>query len=68
MPTVADLFAFENAHPRHTSLKEALIFAELGMKSARYYQVLMRAAGSAEGWLLDPMLCRRTIRRARRAA
>lgn len=63
MPTTAELFAFENRHPRHTSLKEALIFNEMGLRPARYYQLLRHAAMSADGWELDPMLCRRTLDR-----
>lgn len=63
MPTVPDLFAFENSHPRHTSHKEALIFDELGLRPARYYQLLRHAVMSAEGWALDPMLCRRVLAR-----
>jgi hypothetical protein len=68
MPTVADLCVFENAHPRHTSSKEALMLRELGLKPARYYQLLLHAAGSLEGVRLDPILCRRLLRRDARAA
>ncbi|KQT75421.1 DUF3263 domain-containing protein [Microbacterium sp. Leaf436] len=68
MPTAPELFAFENAHPRHTSQKEALIVDELGVKPARYYMLLLHAARSAEGARLDPMLCRRVLDRGRRAA
>lgn len=64
MPTVADLFAFENAHPRHTSLKEVLMLDELGVKPARYYMLLLRAALSLEGRQVDPLLCGRIVRRA----
>lgn len=63
MPTTAELFAFENRHPRHTSRKEALIFDEMQLRPARYYQLLRHAALSAEGWQLDPILCRRTLAR-----
>jgi len=63
MPTVPDLFAFENRHPRHTSRKEALILDELELRPARYYQLLRHAVMSAEGWALDPMLCRRVLAR-----
>lgn len=63
MPTVHELFAFENAHPRHTSLKEVLMLRELGLRSARYYQLLLHAAGSLEGVQLDPILCRRLLAR-----
>ncbi|ONI65610.1 hypothetical protein CSIV_04850 [Microbacterium sp. CSI-V] len=59
MPTVPELFAFENQHPRHTSHKEMLIVDELGLAPARYYQLLNHAAGSLEGVQLDPILCRR---------
>lgn len=63
MPTVPELFAFENTHPQHTSRKEVLILDELGVKPARYYQLLMHAVVSAEGWRSDPMLCRRVLAR-----
>lgn len=63
MFTVAELFAFENAHPRHTSHKEALIFDELGMRPARFYQLLRHAALSADGRRMDPQLCRRVLDR-----
>lgn len=63
MPTVPELFAFENQHPRHTSMKEVLILDELGVKPARYYQLLAHAVRSLEGWALDPMLCRRVLHR-----
>ena len=66
MPTVPDLFAFENQHPRHTPHKEVLMLRELGLKPARYYQLLLHAAGSLEGVQLDPILCRRVL--ARKAA
>lgn len=66
MPTVPEMFAFENSHPRHTSHKELLIVDELGLAPARYYQLLLHAVSSAEGWAMDPMLCRRVL--ARKAA
>lgn len=64
MPTVQELFAFENQHPRHTSRKEMLIVDELGLSPARYYQLLLHAAQSIEGWEADPMLCDRVTLRA----
>lgn len=63
MPTVTELFAFENAHPRHTSRKEELIHIQMRVKPARYYQLLRRAAMSLDGWQLDPQLCRRVLDR-----
>ncbi|MCC4250336.1 DUF3263 domain-containing protein [Microbacterium testaceum] len=68
MPTVAELFAFENEHPRHTGRKEVLILDELGVKPARYYQLLLHAATSPEGVRLDPLLCGRLRSRRRTAA
>lgn len=64
MPTVPEIFAFENQHPRHSSHKEVLMLSELGLKPARYYQLLLHAAGSLEGVALDPILCRRVLARA----
>lgn len=68
MPSVPELFAFENLHPRHTSHKEMLIVDELGVAPARYYQLLVHAVASDEGAKLDPLLCRRIRSRARQAA
>lgn len=68
MPTVPELFAFENQHTRHTSYKEMLIVKEFGLSPARYYQLLVRAASSDEGARIDPMLCGRIRARSRRAA
>ncbi len=61
MPTVPEMFAFENRHPRHTSAKEERIFEDMRVRPARYYQLLRHAAMTAEGWSLDPMLCRRVL-------
>ena len=63
MLTTSEMFAFENRHPRHTSAKEERIFEEMGVRPARYYQLLRHAAMTAEGWELDPMLCRRVLER-----
>lgn len=63
MPTVPEIFAFENRHPRHTSVKEERIFGEMRMRPARYYQLLRHAAMTTEGLELDPMLCRRVLAR-----
>ncbi|TLF33209.1 DUF3263 domain-containing protein [Microbacterium sp. 5K110] len=64
MPTVPDLFDFENRHPRHTSRKEAAIVDEFGLSPARYYQLLVHAATSEEGVRIDPLLCGRIRRRS----
>lgn len=63
MPTDSELLDFERRHERHTSHKEMLIPRELGLKPARYYQMLLRAARKPESWEADPMLCDRIIMR-----
>lgn len=68
MPTVSDRLDFERRHEKHTSRKEVLILDELGIKPARYYQLLLHAARSIEAWEMDPMLCDRIRRRSARAA
>jgi Protein of unknown function (DUF3263). len=68
MPTVSDLLEFERRHEKHTSRKEVLILDELGIKPARYYQLLRHALRSVETWEMDPMLCDRILRRSARAA
>lgn len=68
MPTVPDLLDFERRHEKHTSRKEVLILDELGIKPARYYQLLLHAARSIEAWEIDPMLCDRILSRSARAA
>lgn len=68
MPTVSDLLNFERRHEKHTSRKEVLILDELGIKPARYYQLLLHAARSLEAWEMDPMLCDRILSRTARAA
>ena len=68
MPTVTDLLDFERRHEKHTSRKEVFILDELGIKPARYYQMLLHAARSLEAWEMDPMLCDRILRRSARAA
>lgn len=62
IPTT-ELLDFEREHERHTSRKEWLIMKNLGLRPARYYQLLLRAARSLEGWAEDPMLCDRIVHR-----
>ncbi|WP_295851150.1 DUF3263 domain-containing protein [uncultured Microbacterium sp.] len=57
--TAAALLDFEARWGRHTGAKELAIMDELGMRTARYYQLLARAARSLEGIAHDPMTCRR---------
>lgn len=61
MLTVPELLAFENRYPRHTSRKEAAIVEDIGVKPARYYQMLQRAVRTTEALHCDPMLCRRVL-------
>ncbi|MCD2170341.1 DUF3263 domain-containing protein [Microbacterium sp. JC 701] len=63
MPTDSELLDFERRHERHTGKKELLILDELGLRPARYYQLLRRAARTWEAWASDPMLCRRVLDR-----
>ena len=50
--------------PRHGGAKEEVIRAQLGMSSARYYQLLGRLIESDVALEYDPMLVRR-LRRIR---
>jgi hypothetical protein len=59
MPTITELFAFENTHPAHTSRKEQLIVDQLRMSVTLYYRDLIRAASTREGITVDPLLCGR---------
>ncbi|WP_187250479.1 DUF3263 domain-containing protein [Microbacterium sp. 4-7] len=63
--TPADLLAFESAYPRHTPTKNAAIRHSLGLSEARYYQLLVRAAASADGIASDPITARRVRERTR---
>lgn len=65
-PTITELLDFEAAHPERIGRKESRIIDELGIKPARYYQLLHRAADSAVGIAHDPITSRRI--RARRSA
>jgi hypothetical protein len=60
------ILALETAWPRHGGAKEEIIRAQLGMSSARYYQLLGRLLESEAALEYDPMLVRR-LRRIRDA-
>lgn len=62
------LLAFESAWPRHTGTKDLAIRAELGITPARFYQLLARAAKTAEGIAADPITARRVRERSVRRA
>lgn len=64
MPTTIELLTFEARWPRHTSRKEVAILDDLGVKPARFYQLLLQAARSEAGMQHDPMTCRRVRARA----
>lgn len=66
--TPAALLDFERTHPRHTGAKENAIIDELGIKPARYYQLLARAAASLEGQEHDAVTAHRVTRRRAPAA
>jgi hypothetical protein len=53
------LLDFEARWGHHTGAKELAIMDDLGMRPARYYQLLTRVARSLEGIAHDPMTCRR---------
>ena len=60
------ILALETAWPRHGGAKEETIRTQLGMSSARYYQLLGRLLESEAALEYDPMLVRR-LRRIRDA-
>lgn len=64
--TTGELLDFERAWPRHTGAKENAIIDRLGLKPARYYQLLRRAASSLEGQAHDAITAHRVMRRASR--
>ncbi|MEV8023427.1 DUF3263 domain-containing protein [Microbacterium sp. NPDC080220] len=67
MLTTKQLLEFEARYPNHPSGKQQAIEAELGLTSARYYQLLGRAIDTPEAAVLDPMLVHR-LRRLRSRA
>ena len=60
------ILTLETAWPRHSGTKEEVIRAQLGMSSARYYQLLGRLIDSDVALEYDPMLVGR-LRRIRDA-
>jgi len=60
------ILALETVWPRHGGAKEEAIRTQLGMSSARYYQLLGRLLESEAALEYDPMLVRR-LRRIRDA-
>lgn len=58
------ILALETAWPRHGGAKEEVIRTQLGMSSARYYQLLGRLIDSEVALEYDPMLVGR-LRRIR---
>ncbi|WP_164234437.1 DUF3263 domain-containing protein [Microbacterium hydrocarbonoxydans] len=58
------ILALETAWPRHGGAKEEVIRAQLGMSSARYYQLLGRLIDSDVALEYDPLLVGR-LRRLR---
>ncbi|OYC97195.1 DUF3263 domain-containing protein [Microbacterium sp. Yaish 1] len=63
MPTTAELLDFEAAHPTWTGKKEELCISELGLRPARYYVLLHRAAQTREALEHDPITTHRILRR-----
>lgn len=63
------ILAFEGEWRRHAGAKEEAIRTELGLSTARYYQLLGRLIDSGDALAYDPMLVKRLRRlRDRRAA
>lgn len=56
------LLAFQARWPRHTGHKETAIIRELGMRPARFYQLLNRAARTSVGMSSDPITARQVRR------
>lgn len=66
--TPDELIRFEADWPQHNGTKEEAIRHVLGMKPARYYQLLNRAARQLDGMRADPIVARRVRERSMRAA
>lgn len=62
-PTVEQLLDFEATTPDHSGWKDEAIRVELGLKPARYYVLLHRAATSPRGIAHDPLTSRRVRQR-----
>lgn len=68
MVDTQQLLDFEAAHPTWTGKKEEAIMAELGMRPARYWQLLHRAVLTREALEHDPVTTHRILRRLNHAA
>lgn len=66
-PTDEQLLTFEAAHSpgAYTGLKDEAIRKDLGIRPARYYQLLGRLIWLEEALAIDPMLTNRLRRLAR---
>ena len=67
MPTPAQLLEFETQWPRHSGVKEEAIIRELGVRPARYYVLLHRAAASLDGQAHHAITAHRVLHRHSRA-
>ncbi|MFI8593707.1 DUF3263 domain-containing protein [Microbacterium sp. NPDC078428] len=65
--TPGALLELEARWPVHSGAKETAILDGLGIRPARFYQLLHRAAASVEGQAADPITAHRVLRRAARA-
>ncbi len=63
MPTVTELLVFDADWPRHNGHKEQAIIDRFGIKPARYYQLLHRAAATKEGQASDAITAHRVLAR-----
>lgn len=63
MPTTAELLDFEAEHPSWSGEKDDLVVTQLGLRPARYYVLLHRAAATLEGQAHDPITAHRVLRR-----
>jgi hypothetical protein len=64
--TPETLLAFQALWPQHSGHKETAIIRELGIRPARYYQLLNRAARSGDGIKADPITARQVRAQATR--
>lgn len=62
MVSTAQLLDFEAANPAWTGRKEEAIIRELGLRPARYWQLLHRAVLTREAVEHDPMTSHRIVR------
>ncbi|WP_269268845.1 DUF3263 domain-containing protein [Microbacterium sp. H37-C3] len=62
MVSTEQLLDFEAAHPTWTGSKEEAIIRELGLRPARYWQLLHRVVLTREAVEHDPMTSHRIVR------